>query len=484
MRLTFARRMGALLALFLASAIACPAAESTTPPLPRIRVADDGRGFVTADGRPWVPFGVNYYRPGTGWAPQVWKQFDADAVRRDFKKLRGLGATCVRVFLTYGSFLQEPGVLHPEGWAKLDQFLTLAEEQGLYVHPTGPDHWEGLPEWARADRISDPQVLDALEAFWTELATRLRHRSVVFAYDLLNEPEVPWDTRPLRQRWNQWLTDRYHTQSELTNAWKRSDSPALGQIPPPPEEDALLDPRLLDFQRFREDLAEDWTRRQAAAIRRADPQALVTVGLIQWSVPVVLAHVRHYSGFRPSRQAPHLDFLSFHFYPLAEGAYRYGGAEEEQQNLIYLETLAREHARWGKPVVIGEFGWYGGGLPRSFGQGSPASEEDQARWCRQVVTRTRGLVQGWLNWGFHDQPEATDVSQFTGLLRADGTPKAWAGQFEMLARDLAANPPHRPVLDPQDAVVSDLDRHWDRLITSRAEVDAFRRHLYRVASPP
>jgi hypothetical protein len=47
-------------------------------------VTADGHGFVTAEGRPYVPLGINYYRPGTGWAPQVWKQFDADATRRDF----------------------------------------------------------------------------------------------------------------------------------------------------------------------------------------------------------------------------------------------------------------------------------------------------------------------------------------------------------------------------------------------------------------
>ena len=36
---------------------------------------------------------------------------------------------------------------------------------------------------------------------------------------------------------------------------------------------------------------------------------------------------------------------------------------------------------------------------------------------------------GWLNWGFYDQPEARDVSQLTGLLKADGKPKAWRESF-------------------------------------------------------
>jgi len=28
---------------------------------------------------------------------------------------------------------------------KFDQFLEIAEASGIYVHPTGPEHWEGPP---------------------------------------------------------------------------------------------------------------------------------------------------------------------------------------------------------------------------------------------------------------------------------------------------------------------------------------------------
>lgn len=440
--------------------------------LPRIRVDANQRGFVTAAGSRFVPFGVTYYRPGTGWAPQVWKQFDAEATRADFAKLRENGANCVRVFLTFGSFYPEPGRLDPQAVSKLDRFLTLAAEHGLYVHPTGPDHWEGLPDWARTDRISDERVLAALEDFWRLLAGHFRGRTEIFAYDLLNEPEVPWDTAPLRAHWNRWLETRYPSHPALTNAWKRTDTPAFGAIPPPPKEDAELDPRLLDFQHFREELAVRWTRRQTAAIRAADPEALVTAGLIQWSVPVVLAHVGHYAAFRPEQQAPFLDFLSFHFYPLEHGAYRYTGPDAESRNLAYLDCLARECSRWGKPTVIGEFGWYGGGKPKAFKEGTASTEEDQARWCCKVVEQTRPRVSGWLNWGFQDQPEATDVSEFTGLRRADGTEKAWGREFRRLGASLLEPPP-----PPRGSTGSFPALDWDRLITSRRAAESFR-HAY------
>src|SRR5690349_222539 len=102
---------------------------SVSQPLPRIRVRAD-RAFITEKGKPFVPFGVTYYRPGTGWAPQVWKQFDAGATRADFKLMKSVGINCVRVFLSYGSFYRQPGVLDKEGLAKFDQFIELAEAAG------------------------------------------------------------------------------------------------------------------------------------------------------------------------------------------------------------------------------------------------------------------------------------------------------------------------------------------------------------------
>ncbi len=462
------RRVSRRLFLLILALTAVPHAFAAAT-LPRIRVAPDNHGFVTESGQTFHPIGVTYYRPGTGWAPQLWKQFDAEATRADFARLHEMGGNCVRVFLTYGSFCSEPGKLDESAVRKLDQFLDLAEANGLYVHPTGPDHWEGLPDWAKTDRITDEKMLRGLEDFWRLLAGHLRGRTVIFAYDLLNEPEVPWDSPSLRSKWNQWLTVRYRDHASLTNAWKRSDVPVLGEVGAPPKEDAELDPRLLDYQHLREATAVEWTRRQAVAIRAADPQALVTAGFIQWAVPAVLAHVGHYAAFRPEQHAPYLDFMTFHFYPLENGPLLYDRPEAEGRNLAYLECLTREFARLGKPVIIGEFGWHGGGKPKAFKDAPVGTEEDQARWCRQVVERTRGPVCGWLNWGFRDQPEAADVSEFTGLLTAGGKEKAWGREFRRLARDLVQNPDAKSVPPgPRPAL------EWDRLITSRRVADAFR----------
>jgi hypothetical protein len=451
------------------------AGESHINTLPKIRLAEEGQGFVSAEGRPYVPFGVNYYRPGTGWAPQVWKQFDADATRRDFARMKELNLNCVRVFLTFGSFYREPGKLDPEGLIKFDRFLELAEAVGIYVHPTGPDHWEGLPEWARGDRIADDHVLEALEAFWKALAARYRGRTALFAYDLLNEPEVGWDSPALRAKWRRWVHRRYATPTQAAEAWQQPVATVPWFDPPvPARENAPGSRLLLDYQRFREEIAEDWTRRQAAAIKSVDPDALVTVGLIQWSVPVLLAAPWQYSAFRPGRQARHLDFLEVHFYPLDHGAYEYSSEESEVRNLAYLESVVGEVARPGKAVVLAEFGWYGGGKPTFDGGRHPAAtEEQQARWCRNVVETTAGLACGWLNWGFHDHPESRDVSQLTGMLTVDGAIKAWGREFSALSRRLGE------ITLPPRAITRRPDFDWDEALTSTEAGQAFRERYYR-----
>ncbi len=451
-----------------------PESARQPQPLPKIKVARDARTFVTSKGKPFAPFGVNYYRPGTGWAPQVWKKFDPEATRQDFERMKSLGVNCVRVFLTYGSFYTTAGKLNPEALEKFDRFLELAEEAGIYIHPTGPDHWEGMPDWSPVG-IEEDQTLEALESFWRLFAARYRGRNVIFAYDLKNEPEVPWDTPTLKRKWNVWLQAKYLSAPAVARAWGAAEVLEFGQAPIPAQEDHLRDRRLLDYQAFREDVADGWTRRQVAAIKSVDPEALVTVGLIQWSVPCLLpGSVRYYAGFRPQRQAKYLDFMEVHFYPFARGAYEYASEADELANLAYLEAVVREVAKCGKPVVVAEFGWYGGGKPRFDGGKHPAATQEQhAKYCRGLVETSLGLSTGWLNWGLFDQPEATDCSEFTGLLTATGETKAWGRAFTELAARYSATKMATPRLGARP----NLD--WDACLTSTAAAREFQENYLK-----
>ncbi len=441
-------------------------------PLPAIVLAPAGAGFQTEDGKPYVPFGVTYYRPGTGWAPQVWRQFDPAATARDFARMKAAGVNCARVFLSFGSFLPEPGAVSEEGFKKFDQFLSIAEQAGIYVHPTGPDHWEGLPVWAATDRYADETVLRALELFWREFTRRYKGRKVIFAVDLLNEPAIAWETPVMREKWRGWVAAHYPNAVALAQAWGAdgtADSLTNPAVPPP--RNAPGSRRLLDYQHFREDLADEWTRRQVAVIKSIDPTRLVTAGLVQWSIPSLLPALSHYAAFRPSRLAPMLDFMEVHFYPLEHGFYEYESAESEARNLAYLEGVVRAAWMPGKPLVLAEFGWYSGRITIDNGRHRPATEQDQARWDTNLVAVSKGWAGGWLNWGFYDQPEAGDPSQGIGLFTADGTIKAWGREFGRLAGELATErftPPVvvRPALD------------WEACLADTRAGDKFREEYY------
>lgn len=401
--------------------------------LPKISIAPDGRSFRQGTLEPFVIFGANYFRPGTGWAPQLWKQFDLEATGKDFKLMKKLGINCVRVFLSYGSFFQEQDKLTEEGLAKFDTFLQLAEEAGIYVHPAGPDFWEGASTWMKGDEYADEYLIAARVRFWSMFAQRYRGRNVIFAYDLQNEPTINWDTPQMLARWRSWLAKKYETEKRMAEAFGTSAQGAtFRNIDIPKSENRRGDRRLLDYQLFREDIADEWTRRQVEAIRLADPQALVTMGLIQWSIPSVLPSLHHYSGFRPIRMARLLDFIEIHFYPLAGGLYHYQNADHERLNLAYLESVAGEAAVAGKPLILAEFGAVGGGTLTMQPEVS-GTERQQAEFCRKMVLATSGVACGWLTWALYDTPQANDLSQFSGLLRYDGQIKEWGEEFRLLA---------------------------------------------------
>ena len=145
-----------------------------TSRFPKVRIAKDGRSFETDAGQPFVPFGVTYYRPGTGWAPQVWKQFDAEATRKDFARMKELGINCVRVFLTYHSFYSDPGVLQAaKGWRSSTSSSAWRSRRASTSIPPAPTIGKDRRTGSRW-RSADPRTLQYTEQFWKLFAARYR----------------------------------------------------------------------------------------------------------------------------------------------------------------------------------------------------------------------------------------------------------------------------------------------------------------------
>jgi endo-1,4-beta-mannosidase len=413
-----------------------------------IVVASDGQGFMERDsGRPYIPFGTNYYDPHTGWAPKLWRQFDSAKVQEHFRLMSKLGVNCARVFLAAASFQPEIKTIDERSLKKLDTLIKIASETGIRLILTGPDHWEGSPSYWRPDRFASEEALSALDHFWKVVGRRYRGEPAIFAWDLLNEPHLPWFVEEWRGRWNAWLKQKYTNRDKLKSAWGKelTEADKWCEVAVPKNRDDAGNPRLHDWQLFREHLADEWVRRQVEAIRSNDPTHLITVGYIQWSYPLIRpSQPSRYAAFNPHRQKDWLDFMTIHFYPTMGAPF--GSKDNWKKNLSYLQAVLA-YCHTGKPVVLGEFGWYGGGAPQHHPY---LTESQQADWITAEIEVSRALADGWLSWPFADSPNSTDISLFAGLFKADFTVKAWGRRFKELSANLSDLMQPTPKLPPFD----------------------------------
>lgn len=295
-----------LLSLLVLLSLSAPARPADPP---RVVVSKDGKGFALAPtGTPFRPWGFNYDHDPTGRLIEDYWTDEWDRVDRDFRAMKKLGANVVRVHLQFGRFMTAPDAPHAASLERLGKLLDLAEREGLYLNLTGLGcyHKADVPAWY--DRLDEAARWEAQARFWAAVAGRCRGRGVVFCYDLMNEPVVPGGRRAA----GDWL------------------GPAFGGK-------HFVQVISLDQKgRPRPDIARAWVKHLTATVRKADPHALVTVGLVDWS----LDRPGLTSGFVPARVVPDLDFVSVHLYPEA------GKLDEA------LKTL--EGFAVGKPVVVEE----------------------------------------------------------------------------------------------------------------------------------
>ncbi len=306
-----------------------------------IRISEDGRWFERAEsGRVFRPHGFNYDHDVAGRLIEDYWNDEWASVVHDFQEMKRLGANVVRVHLQFGQFMDAPDKPREAPLRRLKQLLALAEQTGLYLDLTGLGcyHKSDVPKWY--DRLSERERWKAQAAFWAAVASCCRESPAVFCYDLMNEPVVPGNKR--RSDWLGPALGKKHFVQFITRS-------AQG--------------------RPRHEIARAWIRTLVRSIRREDPQRLVTVGLVPWSVP---RPGKPTSGFTPARIAGELDFLSLHIYP-------------EKEKLNEAASIVHELAALGKPLVIEEF------FPLKCGIDE----------LQEFVEDVRPEVQGWISfyWG-------------------------------------------------------------------------------------
>ena len=296
--------------LFLtATVLTCFGGPVFATDLPWVVVAKDHNGFVLEkQNKSFTPWGFNYDHDQKGRLIEDYWETEWNKVERDFRSMKKLGANVVRIHLQLGKFMEGAEKPNTTALEQLRTLVTLAEDVGLYLDLTGLGsyHKADVPQWY--DKLDERGRWNVQGRFWQSVAATCEESSAIFCYDLMNEPVVPGGKRKA----GDWL------------------GPAFGGK-------HFVQFVTLDQQdRPRPDIARQWVKHLAAAIRTKDKRHLITVGLVDWS----LDRPGLSSGFVPKTLVNDLDFVCVHLYPESgklEGA---------------LKTL--KDFSVGKPVLIEE----------------------------------------------------------------------------------------------------------------------------------
>lgn len=325
--------------------------EEPEPPAAMERIVASGDSFQLADsGKPFKAWGFNYDHDADGRLLEDYWIDEWPTVEADFREMKALGANCVRIHPQFNRFMNSPEEPNAASLERLGKLIGLAEETGLYLDITGLGcyHKKDTPEWY--DNMDEADRWDAQARFWEAVASAGAGREAVFCYDLMNEPILPGAGKTETE----WLAGELggkHFVQRLT----------------------------LDLKgRTREQAARAWVDRMAAAIRKHDRDALITVGVIPWALVFPGAKPL----FHSKAVGENLDFAAVHFYPET-------GKVDEALNVLKVYDT-------GKPLVIEEM------FPLKCGVDE----------LGEFIDRSRPFADGWIGfyWGktieeYGEQPE-------------------------------------------------------------------------------
>jgi hypothetical protein len=304
----------------------------------RVRVAPDGRGFQLATGQRFTPWGFNYDHDDAGRLLEDYWETEWPRVEEDFREMRELGATAVRIHLQLNRFMASPDRPNERALDRLGRLLGLARASGLYLDLTGLGCYRksDTPVWYESAPEKERWAVQA--RFWDAVSAACAKSPAVLCYNLMNEPVSP---------------------AGPGKVWHGGEP--LGGFDY--VENLALDPGT----RSREMLTKEWIATVSAGIRKNDPGRCVTAGVFfLFEVPNGLT-----LGPNPKAWSAGLDYLSVHMYPRDATV---------DANLQLLATL-----QVGKPVLIEEM------FPLSCSMES----------FRRFVAGSRGTASGWIGfyWG-------------------------------------------------------------------------------------
>jgi endo-1,4-beta-mannosidase len=393
--------------------------------------------------------GVNYWPART--AMSWWTEFDEAEVAADFARIAASGLDCVRLFLTWADFQPAPDEVDRRMLERLVVVADMASREGLALVPTlFTGHMSGvnwIPAWALGGTDGDD-----------------RFRVVT---------DGTASTAGLRN----WYSDRLIARSQASLAretvaalagheavwmWDLGNENSNCVVPPSRPS------------------ARTWLRQIVAAIRTADPNAVITVGLH-------MEDLEENRNLGPREVSEACDLLSMHGYPIYA---RWAKGPTDEQLLPFLADVTR----WlggGGDVVFSEFGLptyrrgdAAGEAARHQSGTTLVDEDDAAAYTERALTELReaGCVAAML-WCYSDYEPASWKSppldravheRSFGLWRADGSPKPSVAVVEALAGACRLpGPDHYPWIDIEPATFLvepglELPRLYERYRQSRS----------------
>ncbi len=379
--------------------------------------------FLTEDGRPFFPFGTNYFSTEeNGWdfsGPR-----NAAVWERDFADMEKHGVTFVRTGVWGGQFKisDGPGEGVSERFLRnLEAYLLCAGRHHIAVNftffafdPQSTLRASQNPVMLLpgSNPYLDPVTIRAEQDYILSIVRRFKNVPYL-SWDLINEPSFSnpralWhgntpDNDPAEVKaWHTWLREHYKSLQQLASEWSVSpdqlgsfDSvplPAARDLQPDLESGDFGMARAYDYNLFAQDSFSHWVRTMVSAIRATGSRQLIDVGQDEGGVENrVLNQFYAHSG---------LAFTTNHTY-------------RQNQSLLWDSLVSKAP---GIANIVGETGYQ----PITYPNGDWHFDEltgfalIERKWAAGFAAGTSGA----LSWDW-------DREIYFGMERSDGSAKVW-----------------------------------------------------------
>lgn len=407
--------------------------------------------FLTKDGKPFFPFGANYFTteeegwdfggPRNAW---IWE--------RDFEDMAKHSVTFVRTGVWTGSFqFVEPpsGEVTERFLRNLEAYLLCARRHNIAVNFTffafDPQtilrHDESAPiEGPGTNPYTDPVSMRNEQDYLLSVVNRFKDVPWL-CWDLINEPSfsnpkrlwkgnTPNADPTEKEAWRQWLQEKYSNIAALASAWSVTPDElgTFDSVPlPRPEALALSrngdqeEVRAIDYNLFAQDMFSRWVRSMVTAIRSTGSKQLIDVGQDEGGVA---------------------DRVLNQFYATSGVSFTTNHTYWRDDALLWDSVAAK---RKGVPNIVGETGYQPVWEPDGTWRydeitGSPLLE-------RKFALGFAAANSGALQW---DWAREFDF----GMKRSDGSAKTWEGALRGMGQFAEKAAPYATgLVRPQVALI-------------------------------